>query len=773
VNRRVQIQNKLASLICGTACLIALHLNSSHAQEEIRGRSFHISRIEIDGNRRIDEAAIRMQLQSKPGAVTEETVSRDVKELYKIGYFDQVTVGYRAGPPSVLHFVVVEKPVVRKVFVRGNDKVKESELASIFSFGTLRFLDKKKLKDLQRSGELYYQTRGYYDAQVDYSIVPAEGNQVDVTFKIQEGEKYQIDEIVFRGLSDIDEGDLIEVMETRPYKWWNSWLLGTGRVNEELLKQDRNKMRQYFIDNGYLDATISEAVVEKVDEDLVVYFDVFEGDQYTVKAIAASGDLVDKSVDATLEDTDLEEGDIFNASTVREDSFKISDKFGDQGYAYANVIPDTRINRESRSVNLTYKIDKGKKVRINKIRIQGNDKTYDNVIRRELTLNERDLYSSSKIRRSETLLQRLGYFDEVSVASQPATRDDEVDLAVNVKEGSTGSFTVGAGYSSFDGVLFNTRVSENNLFGTGRRVDLNVDVGDFRNDVILSFLDPRVADTRLSLGVSGIHTRRDFFDFDRQQTGGGMSFGYPLDVVFGEVAQDMSGQLRYELLRNEILNVDAASAAPLVIASEGESTSSAFIPQVTRNTIDNPLNPTKGSRQIVSVEVAGAGGDQEYYLLEASNRWYYPLADTSIGRFVFSWRTSLGYGDSFNDEPFPLFKRFFPGGINSVRGFRNRSLGPKDENGNEYGGSKELVNNLELIFPLVESAGLKGVVFYDVGEAFDDEESITFAGLRQAYGGGFRWLSPLGPIRIEVGIPLDRETGEKGFQTQFSFGAPL
>jgi outer membrane protein insertion porin family len=194
---------------------------------------------------------------------------------------------------------------------------------------------------------------------------------------------------------------------------------------------------------------------------------------------------------------------------------------------------------------------------------------------------------------------------------------------------------------------------------------------------------------------------------------------------------------------------------------------------MTRNTINNPLNPTRGSKQTVGVEYGGLGGDQEFYLVEARNSWFYPALESSFGDIVFSDRTSFGYGESLNDNPFPLFRRFFPGGINSVRGYRNRTLGPVDINGNEYGGSKQLVNNLEMIFPLINSAGFKGVLFYDFGQAYDDNQTIKLDELRQAWGYGIRWASPLGPIRVEFGYPIDREPGENAMQTMFSFGAPI
>jgi outer membrane protein insertion porin family len=411
-------------------------------------------------------------------------------------------------------------------------------------------------------------------------------------------------------------------------------------------------------------------------------------------------------------------------------------------------------------------------VRINNITINGNEKTYDHVIRRWLAIGEQETYSGTKIKRSQTLLQRLGAFDEVSITNKATSDPAAVDLDVLVKEATTGSFSAGAGYSTANGSLFNTRVTENNLFGTGRKLNLNLDFGSQVTNQMLSIDDPRINDTWVSGGVDLFRTTRRYNDFDRELAGGSGTLGYPLERVLGETFQDINANVKYELQFVKINEVEYY-ASQFVKDSEGTSTSSSVAPSLVRNTINNPLNPTKGSKQILSIELAGLGGDQEFYLFEARNSWFHPLWETSFGEFVISDRTSLGYGESLNDDPFPLFRRYFPGGINSVRGYRNRTLGPEDLNGREYGGSKQFVNNVELIFPLINSAGFKGVVFYDVGQAFDDNEPIDIGALRQAWGYGIRWNSPMGPIRVEFGYPIGRQDNERGVQTMFSFGAPL
>jgi outer membrane protein insertion porin family len=743
-------------------------------------KKFYANEVIIEGNRRVDTDAILQQLSKRSGEFSQEFVSEEVKKLYKTGFFDQVTSVTRsvvrpgAAVSQALVYTVVEKPVVRKVFIKGNNEIKESDLTQVINFGTKRFLDKYKLDTLSKNAESYYQVRGFYDAKVSYTIIPAEDNQIDVTFVVQEGKKFKIYDIEFVGLKKISASDLKEVIMTKRYKWWSSWLFGTGRLNREILENDKNIIKQFFLDHGFIDGTVSDPVIaKKKGKRLRIVFTIEEGPQYTVGQITASGDLMNSSQKETLESIKVETGEVFNASKIREDTFLVSEKFGDIGYAFVNVIPNTQIDRSSNRVNIEYTVSKGKKVAINKINIRGNEKTYDNVVRRELRVAERGLYSSSKIKRSETQLKRLGFFEEVNVSSEAVSgRDDQVDLNVSVREASTGTFTIGGGYSNTDDAFFNARISENNVFGTGNRIDLDAQIGQQRTNSTLSFLNPRVNDSFVSFGLDAFKSIRRLFDFDRDMTGGGVSFGYPLEQVFGESFQDVNTNVKYEFFNIDISNVDN-DASQFVKNSAGSSSASTLTPQLIRNTIDNPINPNNGSRQIFSFEYAGLGGDQKYYVLEARNSFFYPFVETGFGNLVFSNRTSLGYGESNNDDPFPLFRRYFPGGINSVRGYDPRTLGPKDENGREFGGSKEFVNNAEVIFPLINAAGLKGVVFFDMGNAYDDNQSIDFGDLNKSYGFGFRWSSPIGPLRLEFGFPMDKDTGSKNFVPQFSFGAPL
>lgn len=732
--------------------------------------------VEIDGNGRVDSEVIREIIAVAPGDISRAKINQDIKNLFKTGFFEQVQARLvEEGGTYKLVYQVTEKPQVRKIFIRGNEEVSESDLAGVATFNEGRLVDKYAIQQVMRKITSYYQAQGFYDASIDFSVTPVTDNQVDVTFTVVEGDRYQIEEIAINGLKDLDEDEILDTIQSKEYSWLTSWLLGTGRLNREMLDNDRNIIRQFLIDHGYIDGTVSEPGIEKLEEnELRIVFHINEGPQYKIGSVDVNGDLIEQNKKKTLEDTELDTGDVFNATQLRKDSFTIGEKFSNRGYAFVNVVPDTSINREGRTVDVNYQVNQGKLVKINRISISGNRKTFDNVIRRELTIQEQDTFDGSKINRSEQLLQRLGYFEEVTITTEPvSSTDDEVDLDVRVREGSTGSFSIGAGFSSTDGALFNTRLSENNFLGTGRQVNANFDIGSRRNNVVLSLVDRRFMDSYWSLGANAILAQREFTDFDRETRGAGIAAGYPLDRFLGEWAEDISFNLRYDYQRIDIDNVDENNAAQLVIDSQGTTTVSSVTPTLIRNTINNPLNPTSGSRQQVSVELAGVGGSEEFYQVDVANQLYHPLYESDFGEFVFSWRWRLGYGKTFNDDTFPLFRRYFPGGINSVRGFEARTLGPKDEDGNEFGGNKQFINNLELIFPLINSAGIKGVLFYDVGEAFDDDVTMDFGELRKSYGYGIRWLSPLGPIRIEFGYPVDREPGEDSVVTQFSFGAPL
>ncbi len=733
-----------------------------------------IEKLSVEGNYRIDQGSILAVVKTKAGDPLDlEQLRRDLKSIYRLGFFDNVEIDRRNGiDGDVIVFKVHERPAIKRVSFEGNDAVSTSTLREKLNLDERKFLDRKKLSASIRELINYYQGEGYYGTEITYSADETSSGEVNLTFKVVEGTKKLIREVRFTGVSKLDESDLESLIKTSSYFWLTSWATGSGVVKKEYLENDARLIQHHYLTKGYAEVKVATPTVNTTDKGLEVVFAIEEGAQYKFGKIDVSGNLINDKKSDTLDKIKSEKGEIFNVDYLREDVFSITDKFTDIGYAFTNVDPATKINRDSKTVDLNFNVDKGDKIKINRVNIVGNDKTQDNVIRRTIKINEQETFSSSKIKRSQELLKRLGYFDEVTISPEKTEKSGEVDLSVAVKEASTGQFSAGAGVSSGDGFIITSKIVENNLMGTGNSLSLDINSGQLRQNYIASFVNPRVNDSYLSFGTDVSVTQRNFEDFLRKQNGVGFNFGYPLFFLGETIADDVRANLGYELTQNEITDI-GDDVAPFVKDQEGKGVSSALIPTLTRSTIDNPLDPTRGSKQYLRFDYAAVGGSQKYWTGQYNNYWYYPMVETTFGSFIFAQRTKLGWGESISSDRYPLFQRFFPGGINSIRGYQARQVGPKDDLGNYYGGNKQLILNFETIFPLVPSVGLNGVAFYDAGNAYDDDVNPSLSNLRQAIGWGVRWRSPLAPIRVEIGYPLDKEPGDKPVVVNFSFGAPL
>ncbi|MDR2338229.1 MAG: outer membrane protein assembly factor BamA [Deltaproteobacteria bacterium] len=759
------------------ALLIMLVLSKSSM---VSADSPLISKIEIEGNKIIDTAAIRTKISSLPGSSFDELkITNDLKELYRTGYFAEVEAQKKQEPSleaagrveNILLFVVKERSTIRNVFVEGNKAVDNDSFKDKMGGSIRRFFDERKIKVGLAEVLKSYQEKGYRQAKIEYQTELIDDSQVDLTFVVDEGSETLIREVVFEGNSTIANSELANKIETTRYKWWSSWLFGTGVVQKDLLARDVSALHEFYLTQGHVNVRVTEPEIVELEDGLKVVFKIDEGPIFKINSVSAAGTLFEESEEKTLAGIELKAGDIFNVELMRKDVFKIHDKFADIGYAFANVAPDPRINQATETIDLHYIVDKGNENYINRINISGHQKTRDNVIRRNIRIQEGELYSSSKIERSRELIERTGYFDEVILNTEPSIYEDQVDLDFDVKEGRTGSFNIGAGFSTLDGLILMAKLSENNILGTGNALELDLNTGTEYKTYSLGLSNPRIDDTQWSGGINAFMTDREYDDFYRKQTGGSVSVGYPLWFLDEKYLDDIRFNLTYELSQIDIYHIND-SAASLVREQGGKSVSSSITPTLIRNTINNPLDPTSGSKQTVSFEVAGLGGDQKFWLFGASNTLYLPLVDSK--KLVFSNRMRLDYGDVYNtDGKFPMFRRFFPGGINTVRGYKAREMGPKDERGREYGGNKQFISNYELIFPIFSEIGLKGVIFYDIGQAFDDEQSIRFSKLKLAWGWGFRWRTPMAPIRLEFGYPINPEKNDhKGMIVNFSFGMP-
>lgn len=752
-----------------------------------------VGAIVIEGNHRVDKEAIRVHVKSRPGeAYDAQRADEDLRAIYAMGFFDDVSVDLEesAGRPTLV-FRVKERPYVSSVRVEGIDNLKKEDVESALKTRPRTIHDPEKVRRGIADARKVAEEKGYLDAKITPVLEPVPGSdEVALVYKVDEGRKILIADLEFEGNEHFGDRKLAGVMQTSE-KGWLSFLTGSGTLNREVLKTDVERLTAFYYDDGFVGVKIDEPEVTRDGDHLKVRIKIDEGEQFSFGEIKVSGDVPPgPEADQLAKAIQAKKGEIFRASALREDVATLTDLLGDQGYAFANVEPETLVRPEDKTVDVAFRVSKGKPVTIGQIEITGNTKTRDKVIRRELRVAEQESFSASQLRKSKEALQRLGFFSEVDVTTRKGATDDQIDLAVDVKEGSTGAFSAGAGYSSGDQFLFNVRLSENNLFGRGQRAVLNADFGTIRRNIYLSYTEPFLFDTRL-LGQGTIfNTGLDYGDFTRSATGFSLRALYPFEEVgFGRLGwlslEDTSFGLEYRLERARIFNI-SFNAPPAIWAEQGETTISAISPQILRNTLNHAYDPTSGSFQDISFEFAGLGGDQTYWLAQARTRFFWPFYRIrDFGVFVYSIGGTVAYAKGeagLSGNELPLVQRFFPGGINTVRGYNMRTLGPREDtynpqgiviNNRPIGGTNELVVQNEIIFPIFQPMGIRGVVFFDAGNSFLQAQGIDFGDLRYGVGAGIRWLSPFGPLRIEYGIPLNLQDNESKSSVMFSFGAPL
>ncbi|RJX18198.1 MAG: outer membrane protein assembly factor BamA, partial [Desulfobulbus sp.] len=496
------------------------------------------------------------------------------------------------------------------------------------------------------------------------------------------------------------------------------------------------------------------------EDELVITFVIEEGPRFRVGTVDVRGDLIE-SREELISRLKIREEEFLNRQVLRADNLMLTDLYAEKGYAFAEVRPRVDKAKDSKRVDIVMEIDQGPLVYINRVEIQGNTRTRDNVIRRDLSVTEGGLFDSKAIRESTENLQRLGYFDEVSVTPQPALQEDQMDVLVDVKEKSTGQFSVGAGYSSTENLLFMAEISENNIFGTGNRLSLAADISSSTNRYNLGFTNPRIFDSSVLGGFDLYNWYKEYDDYTKETMGGGVRFGHKLIEKW---------RINYGYSYTDTDLTDVAENASIIIKrSQDIHITSALHLSLGRDTRNHFYNPSKGSVNVASVEYAGGimGGEAEFTKVEGSSSWFFPLPWT----MVFHVKGAAGQIFENEDGKLPVYEHFYLGGLNSIRGFESAYVSPKDPVTDErIGGDKMWYTNFEVIFPLFEEAGLRGVVFTDFGNVYAVEEDWEFDKIKKAAGLGFRWLSPMGPLRLEWGYNLDPDDDEDTSVWDFSIG---
>ena len=715
--------------------------------------------IEIRGNRLTQESTIRFYLETETGkAYVPRTLSEDVKRLYALDTFDDIRVTAEEVEGGMrLIITVTEKPAVRRVTYSGNRAIQEEDIDERIQLRERSTFDRGLLNDTVTGIQNHYRESGYYFAHVRPEITPVADNQVDIELVITEGRRIRIHRIQFTGNTYFTDNQLRKEIQLKEYTL-PIVSDSASLYRPEVLRVDLQLLEQLYQNNGFVNVQIGEPVVEINREAGAIVVTVpiaREGEQYKVGAVGLAG----SEVLSTEELRDLvraTSGEIYNRETVRRDILALTEAYADKGYAFADVVPTVSLDEQTRLVNLGFTTRPGPKVYIGRIDIVGNERTQDRVIRREMRLDEGELFSGSKLRRSRQRLNNLQYFEEVNIDTRSRAEDDLLDLEVQLRERATGQFSAGLGFSSVEDVIFTVSVVQNNLFGRGQSLSANAYLGGISQDFSVSFREPWLYGRPIGLGISVFNRAEDFQTFDVNRTGASLSLGRAL----GEFTR-LSAAYRYEVL--DISNL-SANASDLLQQSQGKSATSSVTPSIVRDSRDNVFNPSEGSLNSFEVQLAGVGGDNRYYRAIGNTTWYFALPAEMTG-FV---RGRFGFGDGFGDNVLPASERFFLGGVTTIRGFEFRDIGPEDDAGNPLGGTSFVQFNIEIGRSL--GTVLRVVAFVDAGNVYGPDNDFDIGSVRRSAGLGIRIVTPIGPIRLDYGFKLDKKAGESSGRLGFLLG---
>ena len=738
-----------------------------------------VKAIRVEGNRRVEVDAIRAAISEKPGQPFEpKAIAKDVRAIMKLGFFSDVVVELE-GPPEAptLVYRVTERPTVREARIEGNEALSKDDLKDTVELKPYAVLDLTTVrKDVKKIQEKYME-KGYYLAEVKYRLDEKPDNQVDVVYVIDERAKVQVRAVRFIGNAHVPDDDLLAYMQTRPGSFL-SFISSVGTYKEDAFQHDLQGVQAVYLDRGYVNVKVGKPSIQISPDRRSLYLTIpiEEGEQFRIGKVAFSGNLLDREpqLHAIIK---TRPGEIFSRSRLQQDMFAVTDVYKDLGHAYANVTPLTNADAEKRILDLTYDVQPGPLVRFERIEVIGNDKTRDKVIRRELRIYEGELYSGTGLKVSKQRVNALGFFENVDITTKQGSAEDKIVAIVEVKERATGTFQIGAGFSSYENFILTGQISQNNFFGWGQTLSLQLQWSSIRQLGQIQFVEPYFLDTKWTFAFDLYATEGVYTTFTRRAVGGSMTWGYELNGLapWWNFARHLEDLRLFATYTNE--RVDVTSTTTTTVANEFRNgTTSSVRLSLQWDKRDNRLFPTAGYFLSGTAEIAppflapeSIFGSQvnlfTRYGIDA--RGYRPL----FGGLVARAKLTLGYIQGWDAaHPIQISERYFVGGINSVRGYRYLSIAPNTfvagttDPGSRLvplatGGDKQLVLNTELEFPLFAAVGVRGVLFADAGNAFVEgkySDPAVSLSLYKAVGFGFRWFSPIGPLRFEWGIPLDR-----------------
>jgi len=714
--------------------------------------------IHVEGNKRVQDAVILGRVKSAVGSTFNPSLlSEDIRAIFGLGFFDDVQVRVEDFEGGVkLVYVVTERPFVRDVDFVGSKKADRETLQEKID---IKLGSVYNPVDVQRAVERlrdYYEDEGYFEIQITPTVEKFSDGDVRLVFNIVEGRQITIDTIVFRGNKGLTDAQLKDAMETKERQYF----ILRGKVQRQRLDTDIDRIIAVYNDNGYIQARVesTDVAIDRERARATITIVVVEGPQFKVGEVQITGVslLPEREI---LRQIKFKSGDVFSVSKVRDSVQGILNLYSTIGRASADVNPKRDQPPGTNVINVTFEITEGPEVYVERINITGNVRSEDKILRRELPLHEGDLYTLQNKERARQRLVNLGYFENVTVTTQPGSDKTKIVVNVDVVERATGIFSIGGGYSSVDSLVGTIDLAQRNFLGRGWEVAIRIRAGARTQQGTIGFTEPWLFDRPLSAGFDIYKSVRDYTDYKYDTTGLNLRLSHPFEEYWRWL-------LGYRLSRDDVSSI-SAFASPEILAQEGITVTSALSGSLTRDSRDVIAAPTKGAQTVLTLDFAGLGGDSKFIKATALQTYFKSIwFDHIIGM-----RAEGGYGFGWANEPLPLFERFFLGGPNSIRSFKYHGLSPKDDTGFKTGGTSEVLGNVEYIVPL--PFAFRVVAFFDIGQVFGFGTPFDITDLRKAAGGGIRWQSPFGPIRVDYGFNLDRRAGEAIGQFQFSVGSPF
>lgn len=752
--------------------------NRNPAQQENTQNLFgkSISEIDVRGLKRIEKDAVLAKIGSRAGQIlTREQVRSDIQSIFAMGFFVDIEAAAELVEANRVRLIytIHERPIISKIGFVGNERISSSDLQDVIKIKEWSILDVNKVKEDVALIQKHYEEKGFYLAKVSFSVKTVGADQVELTYRINDYEKVEIKKITFLNNRRFSDEQLKSVLGETREGGFLSFLSSAGNFKESAFKQDLQRLTFWYLEHGYVKFRYENPVVTVSDDKKWLYISIYldEGEQYRMGPTDFSGDLLFPKEELETE-VSLKQADIFAISKRNLDIQRLTEKYQDLGYAFVNVIPKMNIKDDTKTVDVEYQFEKGNLVYFGEINITGNTKTYDKVIRRELKIHEGELYSGTRMRQSRENVERLGFFTPGEVLFNTVTvkgRSDLLNVDIVVKERSTGTITLGAGYGSTQGFFFTSTVSEINLMGRGQTLSFAATFAR-QNDARsfnLGFKDPYAFDTRWSLGFDLYYVNFPIPDlYLTRKKGFDTIVGYPL-------TEFSHAYMTYKLERLDITNVVAKGLTQEELDSDVGLLSS-IVWSLVRDKRNNRFETTEGNYQSASLETAGLGGDKSFVKWNLNNRFYKRL----IGDLVFRTSAELGQITAISGDVIPRSEKFFLGGPNNMKGFNFSTLGPfrigTDNDRIPLGGTFQGFSLFELEYPIVRDAGLKFVTFFDVGNTWDPlpKGGEPFI-IRTDWGLGIRWFSPIGPLRFEWGFPIARRPGEDQNVFNFFIGPPF